>query len=96
MPTPPLHPAVAARAAIDLAADKLIVVTTPESQPLELPLWLPLSDAEALLRSMAPSMDQAGQLDDDLQRGACSQWLWVLPSGCVERRGGRVGEAHVK
>ena len=64
---------MAARAAIDLAADKLIVVTTPESQPLELPLWLPLSDAEALLRSMAPSMDQAGQLDDDLQRGGCCQ-----------------------
>jgi hypothetical protein len=66
---------VAARAAIDLAADKLIVVTTPESQPLELPLWLPLSDAEALLRSMAPSLDQAGQLDDDLQRGGCSDSL---------------------
>lgn len=60
---------MAARAAIDLQADKLIVLTTPESQPLALPLWLPLSDAEAMLRGMAPAGAGAEQLDDDLQRG---------------------------
>ncbi|EFN52161.1 hypothetical protein CHLNCDRAFT_7287, partial [Chlorella variabilis] len=61
---------VAARAAIDLAADKLIVMTTQESQPLDLPLWLPLSDAEAMLLRMAPP-GQHGEmemLEDDLQR----------------------------
>lgn len=60
---------MAARAAIDLKADKLIVMTTPDSQPLHLPLWLPLSDAEAMLRRMAPEGEHAGLLDDDLQRG---------------------------
>lgn len=60
---------VAARAAIDLAADKLILMTTPDSQPLQLPLWLPLSDAEALLAGMAPSGPEAEELGDDLQRG---------------------------
>lgn len=62
---------MAARAAIDLAADKLIVMTTQESQPLDLPLWLPLSDAEAMLLRMAPP-GQHGEmemLEDDLQRG---------------------------
>ncbi|KAL4423548.1 hypothetical protein ABPG77_006571 [Micractinium sp. CCAP 211/92] len=63
---------VAARAAIDLHADKLIVMTTPESQPLDLPLWLPLSDAEALLRRMAPDGEQAEALNDDLTRGYSS------------------------
>lgn len=63
---------VAARAAIDLKADKLIVMTTPDSQPLHLPLWLPLSDAEAMLRRMAPEGEHAGLLDDDLQRGYAS------------------------
>lgn len=89
--------AVAARAAIDLRADKLIVLTTPESQPLDLPLWLPLSDAEALLRGMAPA--GAEQLEDDLQRGECgaagarggaalhsSQVLSAQLEGALQRR----------
>jgi len=77
----PFLTTVAARAAIDLKADKLIVMTTPDSQPLHLPLWLPLSDAEAMLRRMAPEGDHAGLLDSDLQRGgrgACAlkKSLW--------------------
>ena len=73
--------AVATRAAIDLAADKLILLTTTESQPLVLPLWLPLSDAEAMLRRMAPA-GQHGQmkvLEDDLQRGAAAAVCGALP-----------------
>ena len=76
---------MAARAAIDLAADKLIVLTMPPpnsssssssssdgSPQLQgatepLPLWMPLSEAEALLRSMAPTVAQAEQLGGDLQ-----------------------------
>lgn len=83
-PLPPSVPltTVAARAAIDLKADKLIVMTTPDSQPLHLPLWLPLSDAEAMLRRMAPEGDHAGLLDSDLQRGG----RVVVMDGCMPRK----------
>ena len=43
---------VAVRAAVDLGADKLIVLTLPEAQPLDLPQWLPLRDAEEVLAGM--------------------------------------------
>jgi amino-acid N-acetyltransferase len=43
---------VAIRAAVDLGADKLILMTLPEAQPLDLPAWLPLQDAEGLLATM--------------------------------------------
>ncbi|KAL4552786.1 hypothetical protein Ndes2526B_g02695 [Nannochloris sp. 'desiccata'] len=43
---------VAIRAAVDLGADKLILMTLPEAQPLSLPAWLPLKDAEGLLATM--------------------------------------------
>jgi amino-acid N-acetyltransferase len=43
---------VAVRAAVDLGADKLILMTLPEAQPLDLPAWLPLQDAEGLLATM--------------------------------------------
>ncbi|GAB4815046.1 hypothetical protein N2152v2_002092 [Parachlorella kessleri] len=60
---------VATRAAVDLQADKLILLTLPETQPLDLPQWLPLSDAERLLKSMASTPTQAGCLDDELHAG---------------------------
>lgn len=44
---------VAVRAAVDLKADKLIIATLPEAQPLNLPAWLPLQDAEKLLQELA-------------------------------------------
>lgn len=44
---------VATRAAIDLDADKLLVMTTPVTLPLPLPQWLPLSDAERLLSQLS-------------------------------------------
>lgn len=72
---------MAARAAIDLRADKLIVMTTPASQPLRLPLWLPLSDAEAMLRRMAPEDAPAALLDDDLQRGGCLTMARIVVFG---------------
>jgi amino-acid N-acetyltransferase len=50
---------VAVRAAVDLAADKLIVATLPAGQPLELPAWLPLSEAEAVLEGMAGAAQAA-------------------------------------
>ena len=40
---------MATRAAIDMAADKLICMTVPETQPITLPLWTPLADAERVL-----------------------------------------------
>jgi len=43
---------VATRAAIDMAADKLICMTVPETQPIALPLWTPLADAERVLSSL--------------------------------------------
>lgn len=43
---------VAVKAAVDLKADKLIVATLPEVQPLDLPPWLPLKEAEELLVEM--------------------------------------------
>lgn len=43
---------VAVKAAVDLMADKLIVATLPEVQPLDLPPWLPLKEAEELLIGM--------------------------------------------
>ena len=43
---------VATRAAIDLGADKLICMTLPETQPIALPLWTPLSDAERVLSAL--------------------------------------------
>jgi hypothetical protein len=43
---------VATRAAIDMAADKLICMTVPETQPIALPLWTPLADAERVLFSL--------------------------------------------
>lgn len=43
---------VATRAAIDLGADKLFCMTTAATQPFRLPLWTPLTDAEALLNSL--------------------------------------------
>ncbi|KAK9836948.1 hypothetical protein WJX81_002033 [Elliptochloris bilobata] len=43
---------IAVRAAIDLAADKLFCLTVPESQPFSLPVWVPVSDAEALLNRL--------------------------------------------
>ena len=43
---------VATRAAIDIAADKLICMTVPETQPIALPLWTPLADAERVLSSL--------------------------------------------
>ena len=49
------------------------MLTLPETQPLELPLWLPLSDAERLLRDMTYTMTQAGSLDEELHQGG-----WVL------------------
>lgn len=73
---------MAARAAIDLNADKLIVMTTPDSQPMDLPLWLPLSDAEALLRRMAPDGEQAEALNGDLQRGVWARVCWVACVVC--------------
>eukprot|EP00887_Chlorella_sp_A99_P006828 scaffold2.g6828.t1 len=57
---------VATRAAMDLqarsaaaSADKLIIMTLPSNQPLSLPHWLPLSEAQALLRDVAAA--RAGQ-----------------------------------
>lgn len=64
----------------------------PETQPLELPLWLPLSDAERLLRDMTFSMTQAGSLDEELhqgmrggvvQAGSCSILRLVAGRGCL-------------
>jgi amino-acid N-acetyltransferase len=44
---------VAARAAVDLHADKLIVMSTPETMPHCEHAWLTLSDAEKVLQDMA-------------------------------------------
>lgn len=44
---------VAVRAAVDLGADKLILMTLPELQPLDMPAWLPLREAENMLASIA-------------------------------------------
>lgn len=44
---------VAVRAAVDLGADKLIVMTGPEAQSLDLPAWLSLTQAERILTDMA-------------------------------------------
>ena len=35
-----------------MAADKLICMTVPETQPIALPLWTPLADAERVLYSL--------------------------------------------
>ena len=48
---------VATQAAIDLQADKLFCLTTPDLQPFDLPHWLPISDAERLLTSLMQSKD---------------------------------------
>ena len=48
---------VATQAAIDLQADKLFCLTTPDLQPFDLPHWLPISDAERLLTSLMQSRD---------------------------------------
>ena len=35
-----------------MAADKLICMTVPQTQPIALPLWTPLADAERVLSSL--------------------------------------------
>ena len=80
---------VATRAAVDLDADKLIVLTVPESMPghLELPLWLALSDAERLLRDAAAADGVEALLEDDLQRHAPGS----VGEGCARGSGWRQG-----
>lgn len=60
---------VAVRAAVDLHADKLIVVTLPEVHPLALPAWLPLQEAESLLQDLAAvAQRQMLHGDDDVDQ----------------------------
>lgn len=48
---------VATRAAIDMGADKLICMTLYETQPIPLPLWTPLSDAERVLSALVTDQE---------------------------------------
>ena len=61
---------VAVRAAVDLNADKLIVMTMPEAQPLDLPAWLSLKDAEEVLAGMAAAANVDGMSDKILESGS--------------------------
>jgi acetylglutamate kinase len=85
---------VAARAAVDLQADKLIVVTSTESSGFTdagaggdvlagLPQWLALHDAEAMLRQLADG-SVVDSLTEELERGerllALVALCWVLLS----------------
>ena len=59
---------VSVRAAIDLNADKLIVVAPPDDEKTalsNLPAWLPLQEAEALLMSIAKHSSAIDDDDDD-------------------------------
>jgi amino-acid N-acetyltransferase len=69
---------VAVRAAVDLGADKLILMTLPEAQPLDLPAWLPLQDAEGLLATMAEGA--AARNTDDNGSGRSSGMKKLTPN----------------
>lgn len=59
---------VSVRAAIDLNADKLIVVALPDGDPMleTLPAWLPIHEAEALLLSQKNESSSEDSLDGNM------------------------------
>ncbi len=68
---------MATRAAIDMAADKLICMTVPETQPIALPLWTPLADAERVLSSL---------IADRMPNVALAPGAWLAAcSVCLQR-----------
>lgn len=68
--------AVGTHAAIELQADKIFTMTLPSTMPLQLPQWLPLSDAQRLLTSIAEMHSEQGG------NGAHTRLLPVLSKCC--------------
>lgn len=89
-PTPTHPPTYPLTPTPSVQADKLILLTTPETQPTDLPQWLPLSGAEQLLRSLAATTS-VESLDEELQQGAWHGGVGVWLGGWKRRGPAWVG-----